>query len=394
MQVLQIDKKSGKRTTAVFTDGSYTKKTGQAGAAVAYGPGNCSKWSARYKTQSYGTELEGLETAIATSKSDIIFCDCLGAMTAVKEWKRKNHNHRRKDKNRGILRNIDRLIEERKEKGMKEMELIWVPSHTEGESKVITRKMDNQMKSLQKRFSMKTIRKNNAVVDEAAKVGANADNGLRILPQMCDEYVIINEEEITESPVNGIIRQIYAKKFRKKSENSSGWGSLDAMDHAVSNEIFSSDDIEDRKVQALAYQIRLNLLCLPQRQFCKFRTQEIKDRITMIRSFTHPTPECEECNQKALCDLNHLWICPAYQDIMKELDAQILKTLELIGIKGINKWYPSLQEDDRKEIQFTRNDIIINSDSESDSDGEDESQTRLYQQQKGKSEKQTKNLHS
>ena len=93
----------------------------------------------------------------------------------------------------------------------------------------------------------------------------------------------------------------------------------------------------------------------------------------MIRSFTHPTPECEECNQKALCDLSHLWICPAYQDIMKELDAQILKTLELIGLKGINKWYPSLQEDDRKEIQFTRNDIIISSDSESDSDGEDES---------------------
>jgi ribonuclease HI len=367
------DKKAGKRVEAVFTDGSYTASTGQAGAAVAFGLDNTMKWPAKYKTQSYGTELEGLEMALATSRAEIIFCDCLGAMTAVQEWNNKTNNQKGKDKNRGILRNMDRLIKERAEKGINRVELIWVPSHTEEDSKTITRKMEKQMKALQERFSMKAIRKGNAAVDESAKEGAELDGGLRILPQLCDNYVVLEEEEITERPLNGIIRQIYAKKFREKTENRSGWGELQMMDHSISNEIFTSERIEDRQIQTLAYQIRLNLLCLPQRQFCKFRTQKINDRITMIRSFKHPTPECEECNQKALCDLNHLWICPAYQDIMKELDEQILKTLNLIGIKSINKWYPSLKEDDISQLQFTRNDIHLESEPSSDSEGEDES---------------------
>ena len=263
---------------------------------------------------------------------------------------------------------MDRLRRDRKEMGLKETEIIWVPSHTEGESKTITIKMDSQMKLLQKRFSMKAIRKYNTVVDIAAKEGADSDLGIRILPQMCDTYIVIDKDEIAERPVNGIIRQFYATKFREKSENNSGWGHLDAMNHKVSNEIFTSDRAEDRQIHKLAYQIRLNLLCLPQRQFCKFRSQEINDRITMIRSFTHPTPECEECDQKALCDLNHLWICPGYQDIMKELDEQILKTLSLIGVKSIAKWYPSLQENDLGELQFIRNDIAANLNSVSDSE--------------------------
>jgi hypothetical protein len=242
--------------------------------------------------------------------------------------------------------------------------------------------MEKQMKALQERFSMKAIRKGNTAVDESAKEGAESDGGLRILPQLCDTYVVLEEEEITEVPLNGIIRQIYAKKFKDRTENSSGWGELQMMDHGISNEIFTSERIEDRQIQTLAYQIRLNLLCLPQRQFCKFRTQKINDRVTMIRSFKHPTPECEECNQKALCDLNHLWICPAYQDIMKELDEQILKTLNLIGIKNINKWYPSLKEDDISQLQFTRNDIHSESESESDSEGEDESSDEPPQEPK------------
>jgi hypothetical protein len=56
-------------------------------------------------------------------------------MTAVQEWNSKSHNLRRKDKNRGILRNIDRQLAEREEKGMDQIEIIWVPSHTEGEGK-------------------------------------------------------------------------------------------------------------------------------------------------------------------------------------------------------------------------------------------------------------------
>jgi ribonuclease HI len=196
------DKISHKTVTAVFTDGSYSQKTGQAGAACAYGPNNVRYWPAKYKTTSYGTELEGLEVAIATAKADIIFCDCLGAMNAVGDWKDKTPKDKNKDKNRGILRNLESLIQQRKLAQLEPLEIIWVPSHTEGENKIITNKMKTQIKLLQTRFSMKAIRKYNSIVDKAAKEGANNDVGVRTLPQMCDDYVVLQEEEIKENSTN------------------------------------------------------------------------------------------------------------------------------------------------------------------------------------------------
>ena len=67
------DRISKTTKTVVFTDGSFHPDTKKTGSAILYGKNNHLAWPAIHKSVSFSSEMEALDKALTTSKSDIIF---------------------------------------------------------------------------------------------------------------------------------------------------------------------------------------------------------------------------------------------------------------------------------------------------------------------------------
>jgi hypothetical protein len=359
--VKMYDKQNKKITTAIFTDGSYMPDSKKTGVAIVYGPNNTKKWAAKYKSKSFSSELEGLEVALATTKAEIIFCDCLGAINTIKAWKKKLTKKQDANGNRSILRSIDSLIDRRQEEGMNIPEIIWTPSHMDDKNKKMTKTMKEQVTYLKNRFCLKTVIRNNEKVDLLAKEGAEMDGGARWIWNTVDQFYMTDEEQVEETDINKLITTKYNKRYSDKAYDNSGWGGLADVHRKVSNIIFTKNSVYFMKIQQIMWRLRNN--CLPNhaRQYMKYREHPKDDSMAIMRALLNNTPECEEteeCREKGtIADITHLWTCRSNKRERAEYEAwvnDIVKPLRS-SVEDLTKWIPGA--DDQEELDFGAIDV-------------------------------------
>ena len=365
-EYFEIKDAGKKKLRVTYTDGSKLKD-GKAGAAVAYGNNNAKYWPVKYKSVPFSAELEALEIALATAKADVIFSDCKGAIDVIKKWETMNNKEKRQNKNRGILRSIENIVKTRKEKGLKEVEIIWIPSHIGEKNKKITETMKTQIQVLKNRFKrdFKKILKGNKIVDKLAQKGAERDEFVRCVPELADDYIVMIKGEFSENNICKYINEHHASLNVSDTNNLSKWGSLENFDIGVSNEILTKDNVEAMKLQEFVWRLRLNSLFVPAKQFGRYREQQMDNKAAINRSILYPTMECERCKGSNVCDIAHLWTCPAYDDIIKKMEEEIDQILRKAKhTEKIEKWYPNTKDGpyiDFNKDKINRNDSSVRS---------------------------------
>ena len=359
--VKMYDKEKKRMISANFTDGSYMPDTKKTGVAIVYGPGNTKEWPALYKSKSFSSELEGLEKALATTRADIIFCDCLGAINTVKAWRKKLTKVQGVNENRSILRSIESIVRSREELGLNIPEIIWTPSHMDDKTKKITKTMKEQVEYLEERFCLETIIAKNDEVDKLAKKAAERDGGERRIWNTVDQFYMTDKEQVEEKDINKIITLKYKRKYKEKVYNNSGWGGLAKVHKKMSNIIFTKNSVHYMKLQQTMWRMRNN--CLPNhaRQFMKYRDMPKDDSMAIMRALLNNTPECEEadeCRQMGtIADIAHMWMCPDNREERNEYEVKIKEIIKTLGKTDeiIEQWTP--RERDRDELDFSATEI-------------------------------------
>jgi hypothetical protein len=303
--------------------------------------------------------MEALDKAIATSSSDIIFCDCLGVIKSVEKWSSLSQKLKTKKENRTLLRSIEQTMRKRQELGIKPPEIIWTPSHM-AQNKKLTEEMKKQVKNLRTRFKIKTIIRHNDQVDELAKAAAEKDTMERKIWDTAEKYIIMNEGQLEEGSINKIIIEKFVGKYKSKTQNNSGWGSMSNIDTRWSNDIFLGKTPEEMSSQQFIWKLRNNCLYIPARQFMRYRTQPLDCVSALSRSILNPTPECEDCtNSNPVCDMNHMWTCPSNRVRVTKYEREIRGKLKKIDPEEkIPLWAPQTMTSIHNK-QFQRSDIII-----------------------------------
>jgi hypothetical protein len=359
--IRMYDKIAKKEVAANFTDGSYMPESRKTGVAIVYGVGNTVEWPANYKSKSFSSELEGLERALATTRAQIIFCDCLGAINSIKTWRKKLTKTKCANENRAILKSIDEIIIERRKRGLGIPEIVWTPSHMDEKGKKMTKTMKEQVTYLKERFNLETIIRRNKQVDELAKIAAARDGGTRHMWHTIDQYYMTDEEQIEEKEVNKLIVEIYKRRHSAKAYGNSGWGGLAGVHRAMSNKIFTKNSVFYMKIQQYMWRLRNN--CLPNhaRQYMKYRNMPKDDSMAIMRALLNNTPECEEtktCRDRGtIADITHMWTCPSNKQLVKEYEDWIDEIMKLLGGRkeDVPRW--TLEISDQPELDFSAEEI-------------------------------------
>jgi hypothetical protein len=170
----------------------------------------------------------------------------------------------------------------------------------------------------------------------------------------------MNEGQLEEGSINKIITEKFTSEYQSKTQNNSGWGSMDKIDTMWSNDIFTGKIPEEMSLQQFVWKLRNNCLYIPARQFMRYRTQPLDCVSSLSRSILNPTPECEGCTtSNPICDMNHMWTCPSNRVRVTKYEREIRKRLERIDPEEkIPLWAP-LTMTSIANKQFKRSDIVI-----------------------------------
>jgi hypothetical protein len=173
-------------------DGTFNKTDKSAHSTIAIKEKNNLRWRCRWKESSLHAELEAIERAIAIAPIDEridIFSDCKSALCEYRSYKFR----------------INKLLAQRKAITNKPINLIWVPSHTQDNTRISTEKnkkrtVKDRIIKLESKYGKETttlILNMNKVADTLARGSTLKKNNIET-PEGLPEIAISIYNEVIE----------------------------------------------------------------------------------------------------------------------------------------------------------------------------------------------------